>query len=390
MVDLVSRKKDRRFATRAVRAGQSPDPSTGSTVPPVYQTSTFTRPALGEHKGYEYARLGNPTRSALEEALVSLEEGRVALAYASGMAAISGVVQTLSQGDHVVVGDDLYGGTFRLFTQVIPRFGIDFSFVDATNLDAVRAEMRPTTKQVWIETPTNPIVRIIDIAGCAEIARASSARMIVDNTFATPFFQRPLTLGAAGVVHSTTKYLGGHSDVIGGAAIVDDEAWGAEINKVRLATGSVPGPWDIWLTLRGIKTLAVRMRQHERNADKVAHYLRGRPEVAAVHYPGFEDHPGHAIAAAQMDGFGGMIAIDLHGGLPAAKAVCEGTQIFSLAESLGGVGSLVGHPWTMSHAAFSESHRLQKGIGEGTLRLSIGIEDADDLCDDLGSALDLI
>ena len=379
-----------RFATRAIHGGTAPDASAGSTVTPVYQTSTFTQDGLGEHRGFEYSRIGNPTRTALEEALAGLEGGVRGLAYASGMAAITGIVQSLSAGDHVLVGDDLYGGTYRLFDQVMPRFGVEATFADACDPDAFRAALRPATRMVWIETPTNPILRVIDIARSAEIAREAGARLVVDNTFATPFLQRPLDLGADAAVHSTTKYIGGHSDVIGGVTVVNDAAWGDELARLRNTTGGVPGPWDAWLALRGLKTLAVRMRQHERNAAAVAEFLAGRPEIARVHYPGRPEHPGHALAARQMAGFGGMVSADLAGGADAAKALCEGTRLFALAESLGGVHSLIGYPWMMSHAAFPEAQRREKGIEASTVRISVGLEDADDLCEDLGQALDRI
>jgi cystathionine beta-lyase/cystathionine gamma-synthase len=303
------------------------------------------------------------------------------------MAAISGVVQLLSAGDHVVVADDLYGGSYRLFTRVMPRFGVRFSYVDATRPEEVEKAVREETRMLWIESPTNPMLRLVDVAACAEIARRRGARLVVDNTFATPWLQNPLALGAQVVVHSTTKYVGGHSDVIGGAVVVDDEETARELGFLRNATGGVPGPWDAWLTLRGLKTLALRMRQHEANAAQVAAFLCGRPEVARVHYPGLPDHPGHALARRQMRGFGGMVTIDLAGGEGAARALCESTRLFALGESLGGVESLIGYPWTMSHAAFPPEEKRRKGIGEATVRLSVGIEHADDLCADLAQAL---
>jgi cystathionine beta-lyase/cystathionine gamma-synthase len=378
----------RRFETRAIHAGQAADPATGATIVPVYQTVTFTQDAIGRNRGYEYSRTDNPTRAALEACLASLEGGRFALAYGSGMAAIHGTTQLLEAGDHVVVADDLYGGSYRLFTKLLPRFGVRFSYVDATRPEEIEKAMEAATRLVWIETPTNPMLRLIDLGACAEIARRRGALLVVDNTFATPWLQNPLALGAHVVVHSTTKYLGGHSDVIGGAVVVDDEELNARLRFARNATGGVPGPWDAWLTLRGAKTLAVRMRQHEANAQQVARFLCGRSEVARVHYPGLESHPGHALAKRQMRGFGGMLAIDLAGGPPAARRLCESTRLFSLGESLGGVESLVGYPWTMSHAAFPPEEKLRKGITEATVRLSVGIEHADDLCEDLAQALD--
>jgi cystathionine beta-lyase/cystathionine gamma-synthase len=377
-----------RFETRAIHAGQDADPATGATIVPVYQTVTYTQERIGEDRGFVYSRSDNPTRRALEQALASLEEGSAALAYASGMAAITGVTHLLKGGDHVVVADDLYGGTYRLFTRVLPDWGLRFSYVDATRPEEVEKACEPATRMLWIETPTNPLLRLVDVAACAEIARRHEALLVVDNTFATPFLQNPLALGADVSMHSTTKYIGGHSDVIGGALVVRDEALADRLRFARNATGGVPGPWDAWLTLRGLKTLAVRMRQHEANAARVAQLLRGHPAVARVHWPGFPDHPGHALARRQMRGFGGMLAIDLAGGEAAARRLCESTRLFALGESLGGVESLIGYPWTMSHAAFPPEEKRRKGISEATVRLSVGIEDAEDLCEDLAQALD--
>jgi cystathionine gamma-synthase/cystathionine gamma-lyase len=376
-----------RFETRAIHVGQGADPATGATIVPVYQTVTYTQDAIGEHRGYEYSRTNNPTREALERALASLEGGRFGVAYASGMAAIHGVMQLLKSGDHVVVADDLYGGSYRLFTRVMPRFGVRFSFVDATRLGEVERACEPATRMLWIESPTNPLLRLVDVAGCAAVARARNAICVVDNTFATPYLQNPLALGAHISLHSTTKYVGGHSDVIGGALVLDDEEMDRELRFTRNATGGIPGPWDAWLTLRGLKTLALRMRQHEANAAAVARFLTTRSEVARVYYPGLPDHPGHALAAKQMRGMGGMLAIDLAGGEAAARLMCRSTRIFSLGESLGGVESLIGYPWSMSHAAFPPEEKRRKGITEATVRLSVGIEHADDLCSDLEQAL---
>lgn len=380
--------REHRFETRAIHVGQDPDAATGATIVPVYQTVTFTQDAVGQHRGYEYSRTGNPTRTALEECLASLEGGRFGFAYGSGMAAIHGAMQLVSAGDHVVVADDLYGGSFRLFNEVLPRYGVHFGYVDATRPDEVDQAFTPETRMLWIETPTNPLLRLVDLAACAEIAKRHGAKLVVDNTFATPYLQNPLELGAHVVVHSTTKYLGGHSDVIGGAVVVDDEELANTLQFTRNATGGIPGPWDAWLTLRGVKTLALRMRAHEANAQRVAEFLVGRPEVARVHYPGFPDHPGHELAKRQMRGFGGMLALDLAGGEPAARAFCAATEFFSLGESLGGVESLVGYPWSMSHAAFPAETKRRKGITEGTVRLSVGIEHPDDLCADLERALE--
>jgi cystathionine beta-lyase/cystathionine gamma-synthase len=379
--------RELRFETRAIHAGQKADPATGATIVPVYQTVTYTQDAIGEHRGYEYSRSANPTRHALEQCLASLEGGRFGLAYGSGMAAIAGAMQLVSAGEHVVVADDLYGGSHRLFTQVLPRYDVRFTYVDATRPEEVAKAIEPTTRMVWLESPTNPMLRILDIAACGEIASRAGALLVVDNTFATPYLQNPLQLGAHVVVHSTTKYVGGHSDVIGGAIVVDDEDLAKKLRFARNATGGVPGPWDAWLTLRGLKTLAIRMRQHEANAASVAGFLRSNRRVERVHYPGFPDHPGHDIAKRQMRGFGGIVTVEIRGGEDAARALCQSTRLFSLGESLGGVESLIGYPWTMSHAAFTEQEKLAKGITKATVRLSVGIEDAEDLCEDLGEAL---
>ena len=379
---------DPRFETRAIHVGQAADEATGATIVPIYQTATFTQDAIGTNRGYEYSRIGNPTRDALEAALASLEGGRFGLAYGSGMAAIHGTMQLLSAGDHVVVCDDLYGGSYRLFTKVMSGFGIRFSFVDATVIDEIEKAIDSATKMLWIETPTNPMLRMIDIAACAEIARRKELMLVVDNTFASPYLQNPLELGAHVVAHSTTKYIGGHSDVIGGALVVNDEEIATRLRFTRNASGGIPGPWDAWLILRGARTLALRMRQHEANAKLVAEFLRERSEVQRVHYPGFPDHPGHELAKRQMRGFGGIVTLDLAGGEPAAKTFAESTRYFSLGESLGGVESLIGYPWTMSHGAFEPEAKRRKGITEATVRLSVGIEHADDLCADLAQALE--
>jgi len=376
------------FETLAIHAGQAADSATGATIVPVYQTVTFTQDALGADRGFVYSRSGNPTRQALETCLATLEGARFGLAYASGMAAVAGAMQLVKAGDHVVVADDLYGGSYRLFSKILPGYDVRFSYVDATRLAEVAKAITPETRMVWIESPTNPMLRLIDIAACAEIARSAGAWLVVDNTFATPYLQNPIALGAHVVVHSTTKYIGGHSDVIGGAVLVDDEALHAKLKFAQNATGGVPGPWDAWLTLRGVKTLALRMRQHDANAQRVAEFARGRAEIAAVHHPGFPDHPGHALARRQMRGFGGIVTIEVAGGAAAARKLCESTQLFSLGESLGGVESLIGYPWSMSHAAFAAEEKRRKGISEAVVRLSVGLEDASDLCDDLAQALD--
>lgn len=376
-----------KFETLAIHAGQDADPATGATIVPVYQTVTFTQDAIGADRGFVYSRSGNPTRQALETCLAALEGGGFALAYASGMAAVAGAMQLVKAGDHVVVADDLYGGSWRLFSKILPGYDVRFRYVDATRPEEVAKAITPETRMVWIESPTNPMLRLVDVAACAEIARRAGAWLVVDNTFATPYLQNPLALGAHVVVHSTTKYVGGHSDVIGGAVVVDDEELYTRLKFAQNATGGVPGPWDAWLTLRGAKTLALRMRQHESNARRVAEFVRGRAEIAAVHYPGFADHPGHELARKQMRGFGGMVTIELARGEGAARALCESTKLFSLGESLGGVESLIGYPWLMSHAAFAPEEKRRKGITEAVVRLSVGLEDADDLCEDLDRAL---
>ncbi len=383
----MSEQARQRFETLAIHAGQAPDPATGATITPVHQTVTFTHDAVDRNRGFSYSRSGNPTRQALEECLAALEGGRHGLAYGSGMAAIAGAMQAVKAGDHVVVADDLYGGSYRLFTQVLPRYGVQFDFVDATDPDRVAKAMRTSTRVVWIESPTNPMLRVIDIAACAEIARRGGALCIVDNTFATPYLQNPLALGAHVVVHSTTKYVSGHSDVIGGAIVLDDDELREALAFARNATGGIPGPWDAWLVLRGVKTLAVRMRQHEASAERVARFLRDHAGIAVVHWPGFEDHPGHALSTRQSRGFGGIVTVELSGGGAAARRFCESTHLFALGESLGGVESLIGYPWSMSHAAFPAEEKRRKGIHEGVVRLSIGLEHADDLCEDLDRAL---
>jgi len=375
------------FATRAIHAGQDADPSTGATIVPIYATSTYTQPAVGEHKGFDYSRTVNPTRLALETQLAALEEAQFASAFASGMAATSAVMNLLSAGDHVVVGDDLYGGTYRLFSRVLTRYGLTFSYVDMTNLERVREALQPNTKMLWLETPTNPLLRLIDIAAVAGLRRPGMI-VAVDNTFATPYFQSPLALGADVVVHSTTKYIGGHSDVVGGIAITSDPAIAESIKFHQNAVGGVPGPFDAFLTMRGAKTLAVRMREHERNAQAVAAFLDERDDVDQVMYPGLISHPQHDLARRQMRGFGGMVSFTLRGPLSRALDVAKRTRLFSLAESLGGVESLITHPARMTHGAIPQEERERRGVTDGLLRLSVGLESARDLIDDLRAALD--
>jgi cystathionine gamma-lyase len=376
-----------KFETRAIHVGQAPDPATGATITPIYQTSTYTQEGLGQHKGYEYSRTGNPTRTALEECLASLENAAHGLAFASGLAATSAVLNLLSAGDHVVAAEDLYGGTYRLFERVYRRYGLDFTYVDAREAGNLRAALRPETRLIWIETPTNPLLHLVDVAAAAEIARSAGVPLAVDNTFASPYFQRPRDLGAAVVVHSTTKYIGGHSDLIGGAVLTSDDEICQTVKFHQNALGGVPGPMDCWLALRGVKTLALRMREHERNASAVAQFLAGHSAVEKVYYPGLSDHPQHELARRQMSGFGGIVSFVVRGEVARAEALLRGTHLFSLAESLGGVESLISHPATMTHAAIPAAERARRGIRDTLIRLSVGIEAADDLVADLAGAL---
>jgi cystathionine beta-lyase/cystathionine gamma-synthase len=375
-----------KFATRAIHVGQEPDPTTGATIVPIYQTSTYTQTGVGQHKGFDYSRTINPTRLALERQLASLEGARFGSAFASGMAATSAVLGLFSAGDHVVVSEDLYGGTYRLFTHVLQRCGLEFTYVDMRDLDAVRAAMRPATKLFWVETPTNPLLSIVDIAAIAAL-RQGDQIVAVDNTFATPYFQQPLALGAQIVVHSTTKYIGGHSDVVGGVAITDDPALHDRIRFQQNAAGGVPGPNDAWLTMRGAKTLALRMREHARNAQRIAEFLESRSDVARVYYPGLLSHPQHELAKRQMSGFGGMVSFAMDDPQRAMEFAAR-LKLFSLAESLGGVESLITHPGRMTHGSIPKADRERRGIGDGLLRLSVGIEDVSDLLEDLRTALD--
>jgi cystathionine beta-lyase/cystathionine gamma-synthase len=376
------------FSTRAIHAGQEPDPTTGAVVVPIYQTSTYAQEALGRHKGYEYARTHNATRAALEGNLAALEGGTHGLCFASGLAATNTLMQTLSAGDHVVAGDNLYGGSYRMFTKVHERLGLKFTFVPSTDLAAFERAFRPETRLVFVETPTNPMMQVTDIAAVAKLAHAHGARLVVDNTFMTPFFQRPLTLGADLVLHSVTKYLNGHSDLVGGAIVTSDAAMAEQLRFLQNAVGAVPGPMDCWLTLRGTKTLAVRMRQHEKNALELARMLETHPAVSRVHYPGLACHPQHELAKRQASGFGGMISfVPGDGSLEAGRKVFDRFRLFTRAESLGGVESLVCHPASMTHASVPRESRLAMGFADGLLRLSVGIEDLDDLRADLEMAL---
>lgn len=379
-----------RFATRAVHAGQAAEPTTGATITPIYQTATFTQLELGRHLGYEYSRTGNPTRTALEACLASLEGGAWGLAFASGMAATSAVAGLLRPGDHVVASDDLYGGTYRLFERVLANYGVAFTYVAGAGARAYRAALRSNTRMVWLETPTNPLLKLVDIAAVAEVTREAGATLVVDNTFASPYFQRPLQLGADLVVHSTTKYVNGHSDVVGGVVVGQAEELREAIAFYQNAAGGTPSPFDAWLVLRGVKTLPLRMREHEHNAKAVAAFLDGQTGVRRVYYPGLPSHPQHDLARQQMSGFGGMVSLEVEGGYEGARRFLGRLRVFALAESLGGVESLACHPATMTHGAIPEGERLARGITPGLVRLSVGIEDAEDLIDDLRRALALV
>ncbi|MDP9405058.1 MAG: cystathionine gamma-synthase [Actinomycetota bacterium] len=374
---------DAGFATRAIHVGQEPDPQTGAVIVPVYQTSTFAQSAVGEHRGWDYARSGNPTRDALEAALASLEGAAHGFAFASGLAGCDAVLRTLAPGDHVVLANDVYGGTYRQFARVHEPWGLRFTPVDLSDLDALAAAWTPTTRMLWVETPTNPLLNILDIAALADFAAQRGAHTVVDNTFATPYLQQPLALGADVVVHSTTKYLGGHSDVVGGAVVTNDDVLAERIGFLRNAIGGVPGPWDVWLTLRGVKTLAVRMRAHCDNARAVVAALQDSPTVRDVRYPGLASHPASDVAARQMRDFGGMVSFRMADEDAALKA-CARFRVFTLAESLGGVESLVEHPGRMTHLSVAGSPLEVPG---DLVRLSVGIEDVDDLVADVRQAV---
>lgn len=376
------------FSTMAIHEGQAPDAATGATVVPVYQTSTFTQQGIGEHKGFEYSRLSNPTRMALEVSLAALEHARYGLAFASGLAAEHAVFSLLNPGDHIVTVANVYGGTVRLFERLFSRYGITFSYVEGSDAQEFEGAIGSNTKLIWLETPTNPLLTIVDIEAVAAIARARGVLLAVDNTFASPYFQRPLELGADIVVQSTTKYIAGHSDVIGGAVLLNDASIYEELRFFQNTIGAIPGPQDVWLTLRGVKTLAVRMRQHEANAFAVARFLQDHPRVSQVYFPGLPQHPNHEVARRQMSGFGGMVSFRLkEGNRESVNAFVKKLKVFSLADSLGGVESLVCFPMVMTHDAVPEKQRLELGITGDLLRLSIGIEGIDDLLADLKQAL---
>lgn len=377
-----------KLATKFIHAGVEPDPSTGSIMTPIYQTSTYVQDAPGHNKGYEYARSQNPTRFALERAMAEIENGKFGLVFSSGVAATDAVIKLLQPGDEVIAANDMYGGTYRLFTKVFEKFGIVFKYVNMQDVQHVKALISNKTKLIWTETPTNPLMNIIDIAALAKIATASNVLLCVDNTFASPYLQNPLDLGANIVMHSATKYLGGHSDVIQGCLVMNDLALRDQLYFIQKSCGAVPGPQDCFLVLRGIKTLHVRMQRHCENGEKIAHFLRNHFKVAKVYWPGFEDHPNHSIAKAQMRGFGGMISFELkNDSVDEAKRVLSSTKVFALAESLGGVESLINHPATMTHASIPREERIRNGLSDSLIRLSVGIEDADDLIDDLKQAI---
>jgi cystathionine gamma-lyase len=378
---------EHRFATRAVHAGQAPDPTSGAIMPPIYQTSTYVQEALGKPRGgYEYARVQNPTREAMESNVAALEGARHGIAFASGLAAIEAITKRLSAGDHVIYEENVYGGTHRMFVTVLARLGLRFTAVDSRDPQAVRDALRPETRLIHIETPTNPMMRLADIRAIAGIADDAGIPLCVDNTFASPYNQLPLELGARLVMHSSTKYLNGHSDVIGGVVVTSDDAVADELRYMQKATGGVPGPMDAWLVLRGTKTLHLRMEAHNRNGQRIAEFLEAHPAVERVHYPGLASHPQHDLARAQMRGFTGMISIEL-GTLERARKVVEATRLFALAESLGGVESLIGHPALMTHASIPAESRARMGISDALVRLSVGIEDVEDLMADLDHAL---
>jgi cystathionine gamma-lyase len=376
-----------RFDTLAIHAGQEPDPTTGAIMTPVYMTSTYVQAGPGEHKGYEYSRTQNPTRNALQDCLAALEGAKYGLAFASGLAGTDMLMHMFEAGDHIVVSDDVYGGTFRIFDKVFKRHGLNFSWVDLSKAENFEKAITPKTKMVWVESPTNPMLKLIDLPRIAETAKKRGILSVCDNTFMSPYFQRPLDLGFDVVTHSTTKYINGHSDVVGGFVCTSNEELAQKMYFLQNAVGGVPGPMDSFLVLRGVKTLHVRMERHAQNAMKVAQYLATHPKVAKVTYPGLESHPQHALARKQMKGFGGMLTFDIKGGLEAARTFLKTVKVFACAESLGGVESLIEHPAIMTHASVPKETREMLGISDGFIRLSVGIEDAQDLIDDLEQAL---
>jgi len=374
--------------TKYIRAGAEPDPSTGSITPPIYQTSTYVQAAPGDNKGYEYARSQNPTRFALERACAEIENGKFGLVFSSGVAATDAVIKLLKSGDEVIAANDMYGGTYRLFSKVFEKFGIKFRYVNMVDLNNVKNVMNENTRLVWLETPTNPLMNIVDIAAVSSLAKQRKVLVAVDNTFASPYLQNPLDLGADIVMHSSTKYLGGHRDMIQNSLVMNEQSLRDELYFIQKSCGAVPGPQDCFLVLRGIRTLHIRMQRHCENGETIAHYLRSHPKVDKVYWPGFEDHPNHDIARKQMRGFGGMLSFELKDdSIAELKRVVSSTKIISLAESLGGVESLINHPATMTHASIPKEERLKNGLKDSLIRLSVGIEDADDLIEDLKQAI---
>jgi cystathionine beta-lyase/cystathionine gamma-synthase len=377
-----------KIATKLIHAGAEPDPSTGAIMTPIYQTSTYVQSAPGKHKGFEYARSQNPTRKALEEAFAVIENGKYGLAFSSGVAATDAVIKLLKPGDEVICGNDMYGGTYRLFTKVFEKFGIKFHYLDMHDVEKIKSSINSNTRLIWTETPTNPLMNIVDIAAITAIARPGKILVCVDNTFASPYLQNPLDLGADIVMHSVTKYLGGHSDVIQGCLVMNDPALREQLYFIQKSCGAVPGPMDCFLVLRGIKTLHVRMKQHCENGKIIAHWLRNHPKIGQVFWPGFEDHPGHAVASKQMRDFGGMLSFTLKDdSVENAMRVLSSTRLFALAESLGGVESLINHPASMTHASIPREERIRNGLTDSLIRLSVGIEDAEDLMEDLKQAI---
>ena len=379
--------KKMNFDTLAIHAGQEPDPTTGAIMTPIFQSSTYVQKSPGQHKGFEYSRTRNPTRDALEACLASLEGARFGLAFSSGCAATTTIMHLLKSGDHVICCDDVYGGTFRLLDKVIRNNGIEPTFIDLSESNNLKKAITPKTKMVWMESPTNPLLKLCDLEKCAKICKENKILSVVDNTFMTPFFQKPLNFGVDIVVHSTTKYINGHSDVVGGFLAVNDSNLANQLGFLQNSLGAIPGPFDCWLVLRGVKTLGVRMRMHQENALKIAQFLEENPQIENVIYPGLKSHPQHSLAKNQMKGYGGMISMEIKGGLPKARSFLEKVQIFSLAESLGGVESLIEHPAIMTHASIPKEIREKIGIRDGLVRLSVGIEDLEDLIEDLQQAL---
>jgi cystathionine gamma-lyase len=379
--------KNTGFGTRAIHAGQAPDPITGAVMVPIYQTSTFAQSSPGKHTGYEYARTDNPTRTAYQECVASLENGKYALAFASGLATTDTLLHTLNSGDHIICSDDVYGGTFRLFDKILTRFGLSFTFMDLSDLSKVEAAFKPNTKMLWIESPTNPMLKIFDIAKLAKLAKQKNVISVVDNTFMSSYFQKPLDLGADVVIHSVTKYMNGHSDVVGGVFVTSDTKLYEQMKYLQNAMGAIPGPQDCFLVMRGLKTLHVRMREHEANARQIAAFLEKHPKVEKVIYPGLSSHPQHELAKTQMSGFGGMLSFVIKGNLADATRVLEKVKLFTLAESLGGVESLIEHPAIMTHASIPPETRKMLGIADTLIRISVGIEDVKDLITDLQQAL---